>query len=137
MPLKIPDVGEVVMLDTLRSNWGTLQIGLYGAPHVPADADTLATYVALEMSFPGYARQDILNWIAPLGDGMGRALTVADVVTWTRGAGGVPASVHGYFVISPGGILLWAEQVPGGPFPINAQGNTYTILPAHTYRSQF
>jgi hypothetical protein len=135
--LKVPNVGEVKLLDVLRLNWGTLDMGLFKAMHTPADLDTLATYVAIEADFPGYARQAIANWQLPVTDGTGRASTIADAVTFTRGVGGLPQSIFGYFVVDAGGILLWAELDPNAPVPINNPGNTYSVLPALTKRSEF
>jgi hypothetical protein len=136
MALKVPNIGELTLLDLLTANWGTLDCGLFKSMHTPADGDTLATYTAIEADFPGYARQQIQNWLAASTDGTGRALSVADVVTFTRGAGGAPQNIYGYFVVDAAGNLLWAELDPNAPVAINNPGNTYSILPTLTLKTE-
>lgn len=136
MSLLVPDVGELTLLNYLKDNWGTLVIGLFKSNITPADGDTNATYIAAEADFPGYARQNLANWINAVSDGGGRALTVPDLITFTRNAGGAAQSVYGYFVMDAGPDLLWAERDPNAPHAMDLAGDEYVILPVLTLRSQ-
>jgi len=136
MALKVPDLGERKLVNLLRLNWGTLQAGLFIADHVPANGDTLATYVAIEASFPGYARVDVLNWTVAADDGAGRARTAADLITFTRTVSGVPQFVWGYFIVDPDGVQLWAERHPAPPVRMEMAGDVFRISPAFTLRSE-
>lgn len=136
MPLVAPDVGELKMLDYLRLNWGTLDMALFTADHVPGPADTLATYLAMEATFPGYARVQLLNWTLPASDGSGRGRTLADLVTFTRTGGGAPNLVWGYFVVDSSPQIMWAERHPSPPVQMLAIGDVFRVNPALTLRSE-
>lgn len=137
--LLVPDVGEVRLLEYVRArlNSGNIRIGLFASSHMPAAADVLSTYTAIEATFPGYATAETANWSVPAPDGTGRQFTQADFQVWTRGVGGSPESIFGYFIWdADSGDLLWAEADPNAPVPINSSGNTYTVRPRLTDRSE-
>lgn len=139
MVLKVPDVGEIALIDLLRAAWGnTLRIGLYVGGAAPADGDTLASYTSREATFPGYARGTIINWTAAAADGLGRAFTQADFVTFTAGLIVTPENIRGYFVMNAAQTALyWAEADPAGDFTINLIGQTYRVRPRFTGKSEF
>lgn len=140
MPLLVPDVGEIVLLDVLRA-WfliPNIEVGLYASAHTPAAADVLSDYTAIEATFPNYARIVPVNWTAAIPDGAGRATTMADFCLFVRGAGGSPEDIFGYFVVdTTGPELLWAEEDPNAPVAVNINGATYAVRPRLTLRSEF
>jgi hypothetical protein len=111
-------------------------MGLFMGNVVPADGDALATYTAVEATFPGYARVDLANWLAAADDGAGRARTLADLITFTRGAGGAPQNIYGYFVFDATPTLLWAERHPSAPVIMAILGDMFRVNPAFTLRSE-
>lgn len=136
MALKVPNLGELFLLLVLRSNWPTLSMGLFVSDYTPADGDNLATYTAIEATFPGYARVDLTGWTFPAADGAGRARTAAALVTFTRTVTGSPQFVWGYFVTEPGGTLLWAERHPAPPVRMELAADVFRVNPAFTLRSE-
>jgi len=129
MALVITDEGTAEALDLLSGAWGDMTIGLYAAAHTPSQFDTYFTYASIEASFPGYARQTLTHWLPALVVPELLATTRADMVTWTRTAGGSAESIYGYFVLLETGTVFWAEADPNGPVPINANGDTYQVSP--------
>lgn len=129
MSLFLPNQGIVRLLDVLRLNWGQLKVGLFLADRDPGDADTVADYQAMEASFPGYARQNLVSWTPALLIVDEFARTEADFVTWVRGMGAGSQTIFGYFVVDPGGGLLWAENRPFAPMVMDTVGQTLTFMP--------
>lgn len=139
MPLKIPNVGELAILndfldvDTLNL---PLVMRLYKNDHVPADGDVLADYT--ECDFDGYAEQNIVNW-AFASTISGRAKSVADILEWTKAAGVTANNVYGYYVVD-GSVpekLLWAERDPEAPILMSTTGKKYSVQPVMTTVTEF
>jgi hypothetical protein len=123
--------GERELLDTLTAAWAdTLRAGLFGSPHTPTPADDISTYQAIESTFPGYVRQPLLNWQPAVIVASGNARSLADIVIFTRSTSGVGAPVYGYFVVSGGGGLLWAQVDPHAPVVLAVGGAVYSFFPA-------
>jgi hypothetical protein len=130
MGLVITQQGLIEALDLLTEAWGDCSIGLYASEHTPALLDNYTTYALIEASFPGYRRMPLSHWIPATWLGPSNALTIADLVTWTRTAGGPPQSVWGYFVQLPDGTLFFAESDPHAPQEMNNNGDTYRVSPS-------
>jgi hypothetical protein len=126
--------GLVAFLDNLISAWGQLKVCAAKAAFTPHHDDTVADYLPIECDFPGYARQDALNWRAAISYGVGRAVTTADVVVFTRSAGGAAQSAYGVFFVGPDGELRYAVVDPNGPAPMNSAGDEYAVIPAFRLR---
>jgi len=127
--LQVSTDGVVSMLTTLVDNWGSIHAGLYVSAHIPLYSDTLAVYQAMEATFPGYARQPLVNWLVPGPDAEGNAVTFADLLTWRQTAPAVVQDVYGVFMVSPAGDLLWAEVNPNGSTPMQFAGDTFSHFP--------
>lgn len=129
MPLVLANEGDVFLLDCLL-NQKPLPFVLYhlfANNHVPQKTDTVADYE--ELTLAGYAPIQITAgvWSVELSDEEGSA-AFAPPATWFVTEDG-PA--YGYFVTDPSGdILLWAEYLPGGPWPFQAAGSTLRLIPS-------
>lgn len=123
------NVGLVKLLDQLRSAWGVLKMGCVKQAFVPAASDTLADYLPIECDFPGYARIDLTGWTAAALNGSGTAITLADIVTFTRSVTGAPQSAYGVFVVGQDGTLRWAIPDPAGPKAMTVAGDAYAVFP--------
>jgi len=98
-----PTHARIQVINDIRSLYlgagGTINIGLYKAALVPSAATSLATFLANECSFPGYARQ-AGGFGAAVDNGSGDGHTYSSLVTFTRGAGAGGDSVGGIFVVA-------------------------------------
>lgn len=135
--LKVPDVGEIRLLNTLATAWGnTLKCRLYTGLKVPADGDVLADYTAIEADFSGYAQADMNNpVVAGAVDGNGRANMEWDEVSFTHNGGPTNNTVTGYFVVDAGGNLLWAERFTQ-EVQQDANGKQVRFVPAFDLNSR-
>lgn len=131
MTLKIPDAGELVILNQLRAQWGSaLFIELYRNDYTPVDGTVLANLTVANYS--GYAHQNATGWTAA-ATVSAVASTTADPKTFTVGAGGVGNSVYGYYVTDAGGALMWAERDANPPVGMNVNGDNYTVTAKFTF----
>lgn len=137
MSLKLPNVGELNVLDILRAafNAGGLLMGLFQNNLTPGDTTVLGDIT--EATFSGYARQALAGFGAATTVS-GRASTTGSACSWTRGAGGTSNSIYGYYVLdSTGTKLLWIERDPNGPVSMTAVGTIYTVFPVFTLATEF
>lgn len=129
MPLYIADDGLVRLLDVLASAFDGLRVGLFRETRVFAPGDTIADYLPIECSFPGYVRQDITSWASATLAHENLAVTLGSLCTWTRAAGPGAEDVYGYFIVDSDGELLWAELVPTGPVTMTTAGQEFQLAP--------
>lgn len=136
MPLKVPDEGERKIMNILRDQWDAgappIFIRLYENNHVPADNDTVDSYV--ECKSPGYQQKPLDQWGAAATVG-GKAVLEHPQVTWTfTGAGVQP--LHGYYVTDAvNEILYWAEKFEQ---PVNViNGLQQNIVPKFSGSTEF
>lgn len=110
------------------------QVGLFQNDWTPAVGDTISA--ATPASFGGYDGLRTISgwtsasWSAP------RASATADTEVWTAD-GGSGNIVYGYYVVDSLGALAWAERNPLGGFTISVAGQTYSVTPTFTRRSEF
>jgi hypothetical protein len=113
---------------------GNGHIGLFTNNHAPVEADVIGNYV--EPTAGWYARQALGNWPAS-SYVLPNATSVNAPITWTDTGGiGSNATVYGYFIVDAGGVLMWAELDPAGPFTLSAAGYTYTVTPTFDTENQ-
>ena len=135
MSLKIPNVGELVILDQLRGAWGnTLILHLYQNNYSPVDGSVIGSFT--EATFSGYATQTCASWSAA-ATVSGRASTSATARTFTNSTGSVGNSIYGYYVTDGSGNLMWAEADPSAPVGMNNPGDSYTVTPTFTFATEF
>lgn len=139
MPLIVPILSRKQFTDALMSVWngaGPLKVHLFKAAHTPVPSDVLATYLAIEADFGGYAPQLLIGWLDVGLDADDRELCQAAPNLFVRLAGA--NDVYGYFVTDAANSLLWwAEQRIGGPIPVNAANPLYAVLVRNTATSEF
>lgn len=110
------------------------QIGLYKNDWTPADTDTIAAVTPAD--FSGYSGLVTVTgwtaatWVSP------RASSTADPVLWSAD-GGSANVIYGYYVVDGSGALAWAERRTGGGVSVGEAGQTYTVTPKYTRRSEF
>lgn len=106
-------------------------IGLFQNNYVPVIGSTLANFTA--STFVGYAPITLGFWAGAFDNGLSEAETNHPLLTWLC-TGGLGQDIYGYYVHF-GGVLIYAERDPFGPFGI-APGITYSVLPRYTVRNQ-
>jgi hypothetical protein len=134
--LKVPDVGEVALLNFIRLQLNSLgRLRLFKNDVTPADSDTVGTYV--EATFPGYAVQTTPSFTVA-SSVTGVAQITHPALTFLRSAGGSGDTIYGYYVTDAAGTTLyWAERDPSAPINMNVVGNSYAITLLFQLLSQF
>jgi len=129
--------------DTWLTNWATeanaqvYKIGLFKNNWTPLITSVLADVTPAD--FGGYA--GLLTLTAWDTGGITftspRYVCLHPVKTWT--ANGVSTnSIYGYYVQTAGGVLLWAQRRSTGAVTIGTvNGQTYSVVPQMTGRSEF
>lgn len=135
--LLVPDVGEKVLLDYLRSSFQSMPLilRLFQNDHVPTPADDITAYV--EANFDGYS-QIVLGgpWsVASMLDG--RAFIAQVVQVWTSSGAVTPNDIWGYYIVTSDGTrLVLAERFPVAPVLVSAAGDQVVVTPSLTLRSE-
>jgi len=87
--------------------------------------------------FSGYAGEiPFTHWNAAAFSTPRSEADASDVV-WTHNGGGTSNDIYGYYVVDETGALAWAERNAAAPITISANGQTYTVKPKFTRRSEF
>ena len=132
MAITVPDVGATACLDALLDEGVTTWYHLYVNDVSLGRATTLGDLT--EADWPDYAPQRVTTW-TPATVPIDRAVSAADPLLWTRGDGGDPRQVYGYYVTDgQTGPLLWAETRPQGPLPMVAPTDAVLVTPRVTLR---
>jgi hypothetical protein len=136
MSLVIPNGSLTFVLDQLiDGEFGTLQVMHLFQNNVTV-SDTTVIGDLEEATFDGYNSQGISGWSDALAV-LPRAMTGANALTWAKIIGANPNSIYGYYVTDLDGNLLWCENDPSAPVAMTTPGNTYTVVPRFTIRSEF
>lgn len=133
MALLIPTASQLSLLDALTAS-GSLNgatLHLYTSNHTPVLADVLATYTAIEASFGGYSAQTITPWGAA-ATVSAKAKSVAPTFTFTATGAGLPVTVYGVYVLTSGGLLIFAELNPTGGVTLSSAGHSFSYQPNFT-----
>lgn len=116
-------------------NLGTYQIGLYRTDVAP-DEDTAIGDIT-PANFSGYGGLQLLeDWAAVIWT-TPRAIINHSPIEWEHNGGGVSNDIYGYYVVDGVGALAWLEPKAGGAVNISVNGQTYTVIPQYTRRSEF
>lgn len=94
---------------------------------VPAVGQLAADY--LQPAGSWYSPILLNAWGVPFVNPANQAEIDEIVRTWTASGTVVSESVYGYYVVNPGGILVWSELAPSGPIPMNTPGNVVSLTP--------
>ena len=134
MPLLVPDVGEVRLLQYIVGNASptSLILNLYTNNKTPAEGDTMAgatpSYTAATASGYSAATLSTASWSIGTVSGTSSAL-YNNGITFTFGTAASTQNVYGYYVTDNSSNLLWAELFPGAPFALPASGGEIAIRP--------
>ena len=81
MAIKVPNVGEIALLDRLRENLNVtaVHMHLFKNNHTPADGDTIADYTFAD--FDGYAFKTLAAFTFPILSA-GKAFTTEATQVW-------------------------------------------------------
>jgi len=133
MSLKVPNVGELVLLDKLLAA-DDYTLHLYKNNYTPVDGSVIGDFT--EADFSGYSGgEDITGWSAAVIVA-GRAESTGDPIDQTHNGGATGNTIYGFYVVDSGGNLCWAERDPN-PFVINANGQIYRVEPKFTGVTEF
>ena len=138
MALKVPNQGELYLLDLILADQDNWTLRLFKNNVTPGDSDTFATYT--EADFDGYNSIDgtDLN-MAAATTVTGKASSTGDQQTFEHDGGGASNSIYGYYVtIGAGGgaKVLWAERLPSPPQTMANMGDNIKVTPKFTFSSE-
>jgi hypothetical protein len=129
---------ELLLVDLARFNNGNMRIALFKNDYTPLITSTLANFTAAD--FGGYSGPLTLDaWTAAGGGWVSpRYVVVHPAKTWTAD-GSSTNTIYGYYVYDNTlSALLFAERrATGGVVVGGVAGQTYTVTPQYTRRSEF
>lgn len=129
-------------LMTFLLNWATkanaeqYRIGLFQS-NTTLTVNTVATDLT-PASFGGYTGVKILtSWTTGgIVFNTPRAVVKHPAQIWTA-SGASQNTVYGYYVVTEGGLLLWAERRAAGGIVVGTvEGQSYTVIPRYTFRPE-
>lgn len=136
MAIKVSQAELVKQLAAQVAGWVAdgYQIGLFGNDWVPGDEDTIE---AVEpCTFGGYeGLRALIDWESPEWD-EGRAKVSHPPVVWECD-GSASGTIYGYYVVDGEGALAWAERRSDGEASVGLDGQTYSVTPRYSRKSEF
>jgi len=128
MALLVPDVSEVILLETMLNKTAAtdVKLRLYTNNRTPGEDDDIASYT--ESTGTGYVAITLTgsSWTVATAGGT----TTAEYAQQTFTYSGAEANIYGYYVTnSSGAEVLWAELFSDGPYSIPAGGGSVKITP--------
>lgn len=134
MPLKVPNEGEIPLLDYLAAGYFPgLTLGLFKNDHTPADSDTLSDYTPAD--FDGYSEILSLSFDPAVTIGDKAVVNGVDPYTFTCTGDTTSNDIYGYYV-HDGVSVIWAQRA-ASPFTISEAGQTYTVTLQFTLDSEY
>lgn len=132
MTLRVPNVGEVLMLQNIVNHTASqdLILMLYTNDVNNYETDVTANYT--EASGSGYANASLTgaSWTVNSAD-PSNATYAQQTYTFTGSLG----NVYGYFLSeTTSGILKWSERFSNGPFDIQNNGDQIKVTPIITLK---
>lgn len=138
MSLKVvKDETEKSLNDYAGTFAGAYKIGLYKNNWTPAEGDTISAVTPAD--FSGYSTVGLAtfsSWASATFSTPRWTVTHADV-TWTHNGGGTSNDIYGYYVVDGSGNLAWAERYASAPVTLSGSGQSFTVSPKFTRRSEF
>lgn len=137
MSLKVVKTESQASLDLSLAEMVSLgyKWGLFKNNWTPSENDTISAVTPAD--FSGYSGlQTFSSWNAATWNSPRAEATAADVV-WTHNGGATANDIYGYYVVNGSGALAWAERNAAAPVTISGSGQTYTVKPKFTRRSEF
>jgi hypothetical protein len=134
--LALQSAGLTSALQSLKDHWlpGQL-IGLGSADVTPDQFTSLAVLMPADFSgYPGLLALGLWGAVTLVGP---RAFVQGPTVTYTHNGGPKAQTVFTYYITDPLGTLLRAVRLPGGPATLFRAGQTLTVRPQLTLRSEY
>lgn len=134
--LKVPDVGELLLMAFLRDKLNSpgVYLHLYQNDRTPANADVLADYT--DATFDGYVELPLDAFSVPITVS-GRAFIAMGLQVFTMTGAVTPNNIYGYYVVNNAQTgLLWAERFSSVPIVMNGPGDVVSVTPSLTLRSE-
>ena len=130
MTLVVPNNSEVIILEYILNKRAPseLDIKLYVNNIIPAETDTVSTYV--EASGSGYTTKQLVanSWSISPGN---PSTSEHPQVTWVFS--GALGNVYGYYIVRRSdGLLMWAEKFTNGPYNVQAAADEIKVTPRLT-----
>jgi len=107
MAIQVPNTAEVALLDEIHAILPTSEVRLFQNNLTISATTVIGDFT--EATYSGYAAQTSA-WTTPATDGSGRAHTQSDVLQYAHSGGATANTIYGYYVVSSGGDLLFAEK---------------------------
>jgi len=128
MALLVPDVSEVILLETMLNKTAAtdVKLRLYTNNRTPAEDDDISSYT--ESTGTGYVAITLTgsSWTVATATGTTTAEYAQQTFTYT----GAEANIYGYHVTNNSGAeVLWAELFSDGPYSIPSGGGSVKITP--------
>jgi len=113
----VPTAAEVdTLTDMVASELNTWFMRLFSGNITPSGTTTLATMLANEASFTGYAPVALTTWTTPTIDGTNAAISTSTQGQFTPTSAGGSGNIYGYFLTNSGGTKFFGvERFAGAP----------------------
>jgi hypothetical protein len=134
----IPKAAETdTLTDLIANELNTWYMRLFSGNITPDANTTLATMLANEASFTGYAPVHLTTWSAASIDGTNAAISTTTQGLFTGTAGGGTGNIYGYFLTNSGGTRFYGtERFTGGPLS-EPQNVTLEVDCTYSYITRF
>ena len=138
MSLKVVKDELIKTLDAATSGFaGNYKIGLFKNNFTPGNTSVIGDVTPAD--FSGYSTVGLhtfSSWASATWNSPRAEATHADV-TWTHNGGGTSNDIYGYYVVDGSGNLAWAERYASAPVTLSGSGQSFTVSPKYTRRSEF
>jgi hypothetical protein len=134
-----PDVGLGYSLEAMLAGGGPITVHLF--KNTAAITRTLTLAQLIEADFSGYSTYPLGPHNPSVADPVNHLWSCSfPALTWQNTTGSVGNQIYGVFMTIGSGILLYAEEVSGGPsqpIDMGTAGKTYVYTPLFQMLSQF
>jgi hypothetical protein len=113
----IPTAAELdIATEMVANDLPSWYMRLIASNFTPGSSTTLASLLAIEASFTGYAPINLTTWTAPSLDGTSAAITTSTQGIFTGSGVGGTGNLYGYFLCNSGGTKFYGvEKFAGAP----------------------
>jgi hypothetical protein len=132
--IKIPNVGEVLLLEELRAYLNTLTLRLFQNDYTPVDGSVIGNFT--EATFDGYASQSLSDFAAAYLNASNKAEVDASLYIFLMTGAVTPNTIYGYYVTIGGTQVVYAERNPAGGQAMTGAGQIYPVYPRFTLASE-
>lgn len=137
MPLIVPDVGEVVLLEAIRTLLNTpasYSLALFQSNTTPTQSSVYGDFTLA--NFSGYGAATFSDWNAVSTVSNKAKMVTAAQKTFSHNGGATSNTIYGYLYYKISGtVILWAERFTN-PITMAASGDVIAVTPAFTLNSE-